>query len=69
MTKPLNCWEFKSCGRGPGGTAVDKLGPCPAAGDVRVDGVNRRLNGGFASELSAQWRLLVAAGAVRRYAG
>lgn len=29
--KKQNCWEFKRCGREPGGGAVDKLGICPAA--------------------------------------
>ncbi len=27
----LNCWEFKDCGRQPGGARVGKLGICPAA--------------------------------------
>jgi hypothetical protein len=25
-----NCWEFKSCGREPGGVNVSALGVCPA---------------------------------------
>ena len=27
----LNCWEFKKCGREPGGSRVKELGICPAA--------------------------------------
>jgi len=26
----LNCWEFKKCGRQPGGPKVAELGVCPA---------------------------------------
>jgi hypothetical protein len=29
----MNCWEFKKCGREPGGTTVDELGVCPAYPD------------------------------------
>ncbi len=48
MANPINCWEFKSCGRGPGGTSVASLGVCPAATDVRMNGVNGGVNGGRA---------------------
>lgn len=27
----MNCWEFKKCGREPGGAKVAQLGVCPAA--------------------------------------
>jgi len=27
----LNCWEFMSCGREPGGVNADELGICPAS--------------------------------------
>ncbi|MBF0483258.1 MAG: hypothetical protein HQL25_00990 [Candidatus Omnitrophica bacterium] len=43
-----NCWEFKNCGREPGGAKVSELGSCPAAIDVRVNGVNSGKNGGRA---------------------
>ncbi len=36
----LNCWEFKKCGREPGGAKVEELGVCPAATDCRLDGVH-----------------------------
>lgn len=35
-----NCWEFKKCGREPGGTNVGELGVCPAAFDLPASGVN-----------------------------
>ncbi len=41
-----NCWEFKNCGREPGGANVDDLGACPAATEIRTDGVNGGKNGG-----------------------
>jgi len=39
--RPLNCWEYKQCGRGPGNEPT-----CPAATDVRADGVHGGVNGG-----------------------
>jgi hypothetical protein len=42
----LNCWEFKKCGRQPGGAKVAELGVCPAATEDRVSGVNGGVNGG-----------------------
>jgi hypothetical protein len=42
----VNCWEFKKCGREPGGPRVPELGVCPAATEVRVDGLNDGTNGG-----------------------
>ncbi len=30
MTKKLNCWEFKKCGREAGGAKVQEFGNCPA---------------------------------------
>jgi hypothetical protein len=37
----LNCWEFKKCGREPGGEKADELGVCPAAVDDKYEGFNR----------------------------
>jgi hypothetical protein len=37
----LNCWEFKKCGREPGGENVTGHGVCPAATNERLDGVHR----------------------------
>lgn len=44
----LNCWEFKKCGREPGGAKVGELGVCPAAVERRTHGVNDGKNGGRA---------------------
>ena len=44
--KKINCWEFKSCGRGP--NCTPDSGVCPASNDVRVNGVNGGTNGGRA---------------------
>ncbi len=41
-----NCWEFKKCGREPGGYKADELGICPAAADSSSDGINGGSNGG-----------------------
>jgi hypothetical protein len=48
MMKKDNCWEFKRCGRQPGGEKVKELGVCPASVETRTDGVNSGLNGGRA---------------------
>ena len=42
----LNCWEFKKCGRQPGGEYVSELGICPAAQVTKHSGVNGGKNGG-----------------------
>jgi hypothetical protein len=43
-----NCWEFKKCGREPGGLKVAELGVCPAAFEKRVNGIHGGINGGRA---------------------
>ena len=35
-----NCWEFKNCGRTPGGAKAGELGVCPAATLTEFEGVN-----------------------------
>ena len=47
MTK-LNCWEFKKCGRQPGGHNENQLGVCSAATEEKADGVHGGANGGRA---------------------
>lgn len=37
--KKVNCWEFKQCGREPGGAKKDQ-GVCPAAMDPRLHGTH-----------------------------
>jgi hypothetical protein len=44
--KKLNCWEFKKCGREPGGANTAQLGICPAASEYRLNGINGGKNGG-----------------------
>jgi len=39
-----NCWDFKNCGRGPGNNGST----CPAASEMRLDGVHGGKNGGRA---------------------
>lgn len=41
-----NCWEFKKCGREPGGAKVHELGVCPAAIFTAADGFCDGKNGG-----------------------
>ncbi len=41
-----NCWEFKKCGREPGGIKAEQLGICLAAHNDATDGVNGGRNGG-----------------------
>ncbi len=41
-----NCWEFKQCGREPGGAKVGELGICPATTDASYDGLNGGKNAG-----------------------
>jgi signal transduction histidine kinase len=42
----VNCWEFKKCGRQPGGNKVAELGVCRAAVESRCDGMNQGQNAG-----------------------
>jgi hypothetical protein len=44
--KKANCWEFKKCGREPGGNHVNNLGVCPAALEKKLDGVHGGINAG-----------------------
>jgi len=43
-----NCWEFKKCGRGPGGPHVDDLGPCPVVTYSALNGMHGGKNAGRA---------------------
>ncbi|MCB2183043.1 MAG: hypothetical protein KQH63_13495 [Desulfobulbaceae bacterium] len=47
-TKTVNCWEFKGCGREPGGNNVDEFGVCPASTEKSMDGIHRGDNAGRA---------------------
>ncbi len=43
-----NCWEFKQCGREPGGSKSSELGVCIAANNTKLSNVNSGKNGGRA---------------------
>ncbi|MBI4860723.1 MAG: hypothetical protein HY815_10750 [Candidatus Riflebacteria bacterium] len=47
-TKKENCWEFKSCGRQPGGSRVAAQGTCPAATTKEYHGTHGGVNAGRA---------------------
>jgi hypothetical protein len=42
----MNCWEFKKCGREPGGKKVHELGECPTTRYEKLDGSNKGTNAG-----------------------
>lgn len=42
----LNCWEFKKCGRQPGGEKVHELGVCIVSVVAATNGLNSGKNGG-----------------------
>jgi len=42
----INCWEFKKCGREPGGAKVNELGVCPSATNDPSEGINKGKKGG-----------------------
>jgi len=41
-----NCWEFKLCGREPGGPRANEQGVCPAAINTTHNGKNAGKNAG-----------------------
>lgn len=46
--RKLNCWEFKKCGREPGGVKANELGVCPTSTETSLDGVHGGENAGRA---------------------
>ena len=46
--RKLNCWEYKKCGKEPGGKNAETCGVCPAATETKLDNVNYGTNGGRA---------------------
>jgi hypothetical protein len=46
MTKKLNCWEYKNCGREKGGLMTPILGECPVPSFMKYDGLNGGLGAG-----------------------
>ena len=45
-TVKINCWEFKKCGRQPGGHKEKELGTCPVTILGDFDGAHEGKNGG-----------------------
>jgi hypothetical protein len=43
-----NCWEFKKCGRIPGGKLNDFAGVCPVFSEKRLNGIHSGHNAGRA---------------------
>lgn len=41
-----NCWDYKQCGREPGGKKAEELGVCPAAIEQKINTINSGKNGG-----------------------
>ncbi len=52
-SKKLNCWEFKACGRQPGGKRAGELGVCPATTEKGLNGIHGGKNAGRACWLVA----------------
>jgi hypothetical protein len=48
MAQRKNCWEYKKCGRQPGGAHVHDLGVCAAATYTALDRVHGGTNAGRA---------------------
>lgn len=46
MKKKLNCWEYKKCGRQPGGVNLAEFSVCPAATEKKANGFNGGKNAG-----------------------
>jgi len=46
--KRVNCWEFKECGREPGGSHIGDLGVCPVTTTKTLDGMHGGTNAGRA---------------------
>lgn len=47
-TEKQNCWEFKKCGRQPGGHKTQELGVCPATVAQDMNGAHGGKNAGRA---------------------
>lgn len=45
-SKKLNCWQYKKCGREPGGVHVAEFGVCPAAIASEADCIHGGKNAG-----------------------
>lgn len=45
-SRKLNCWQFKNCGREPGGVMAEVLGECSVASEMKFDGLNEGVGAG-----------------------
>jgi len=50
VSRKLNCWEFKNCGREKGGLMVNSIGECPVASAMQYDGMNSGVAAGRVCE-------------------
>ncbi len=48
MTRKLNCWQYKNCGRESGGLMAGALGECPVSSAMKYDGMNDGIGAGRA---------------------
>lgn len=46
--KKANCWEYKNCGREPGGKRATELGICPVTTHEQLMGAHEGINAGRA---------------------
>jgi len=53
IIEKANCWEFRKCGREPGGVHIQDLGICPATTADKLNGMNGGMNAGRACWLIA----------------
>ena len=44
----VNCWEFKKCGRQPGGEQAEEQGVCPVTEHRKLHGIHGGVNAGRA---------------------
>ena len=44
--RKINCWEYKKCGRQPGGQREKEFGVCPASLSIESNRINDGVNGG-----------------------
>jgi hypothetical protein len=56
MTRKLNCWEFRKCGREKGGLMADVLGECPVSTVMKYDGLNDGIGAGRACWIANDFR-------------
>ncbi len=42
----INCWEFKECGREPGGNNISELGVCAVSTHEKLNGIHGGINVG-----------------------